>query len=313
VVGWEEEGYESHACIWDLPTSALVDLNPGVAANSSALAAHDQTEVGQAWVASDLVPAGQPHAALWHGTADSFVDLNPAGYYFSLASGGDSGYQVGEASLDGYVAHAALWHGTADSYVDLNPAGASESCANDMYGNQQGGYAVVNGVQDAGLWNGTSDSWTDFGPGSVFTMYNGKEAGCDAYGACIWNGTSSSRTELGPGGVRSMYEGTEAGWFEGLGNSHACIWTGTAASRVDLEAVLAQSYNLPESQASGVYTSGGEIWVVGMATNPEYGDYAILWHYTPDPVPEPSSLLVLTLGLPAVFARFRRGLLFHRP
>jgi len=314
AVGWGEVGYEGHAGVWDIATSNFVDLNPNISDYSWAQDTHDQSEVGQVWLPTPEFPGGQPHAALWHGTADSYVDLNPPTFPHSYAYGGDGGYQVGVACNGVFLSHAALWHGTADSYVDLNPAGASESGANDMFGGVEGGWADIDGTTHAGLWTGTSDSWVDLGPGaiSVGGMYGHRQVGNDPYGACIWNGTSSGRVELGSGSAVSIYDHWEVGNFtpsqpNGWGpGDHACIWNDTAVSRVDLGAILLNSYNLPSSYADGVYASGGEIWVAGNGVNPEYGGYAVLWHYAPDPVPEPSSLLVLLLALPAVAWRFRR-------
>ena len=89
----------------------------------------------------------------------------------------------------------------------------------------------------------------------------------------------------------------------GYTNNHAGIWHGTADSWYDLHYLLGAEYE--SSEAHGIEVIGGEIWVVGSAGK-ETGRDAVMWHYTPDPVPEPSSLLALGSGLLALGGLVRR-------
>jgi hypothetical protein len=70
------------------------------------------------------------------------------------------------------------------------------------------------------------------------------------------------------------------------------LWRGTAESWIDLHAFIEPDV-YGSSLAHKVYTSGGEIWVVGnaFATSTQSWD-ALLWHY----VPEPASTVALSSG-----------------
>ena len=75
--------------------------------------------------------ASQPAHAGWRVTI-----LHPAGTGSSLANGGYSTQQVGEAAI-GSKDHASLWSGSAASWTDLQPAGYQWSWANATSGAQQ--------------------------------------------------------------------------------------------------------------------------------------------------------------------------------
>jgi len=89
------------------------------------------------------------------------------------------------------------------------------------------------------------------------------------------------------------------------GVNHAGLWNGTAESWVDLHAILPAGV-YPESEACCVEVSAGEIWVGGYAGSGTGLDDAMLWHYTADPVPEPSSLIALGSGILGLCGVLRR-------
>jgi len=244
----------------------VVNLNPAAARYSYAVGVSGGQQVGYADV------GGADHAGLWSGTAGSWVDLNPAGAIGSDAYDVSGGQQVGEAS--GY---AGLWSGTAASWVNLNPAGAGYSAAYGVSGGQQVGEADGH----AGLWSGTAASWVDLNPAGAI-------GGSVAYG------------------VSGGWQVGEA-LFHGSGTTgHAGLWSGTAGSWVDLHALLpAGVYS--GSRAESVDVCAGETWVAGWAYNDSTCKYeAMLWHYTAEPVPEPSSIVALAGGLISLLG-IRRG------
>ena len=51
---------------------------------------------------------------------------------------------------------------------------------------------------------------------------------------------------------------------------------------------------------------GSDIFITGSASKSPYDAYAVLWHYTPDAVPEPSSLVALFSGLSVLYLRRKR-------
>lgn len=110
-----------HASLWSGTTASHVDLHPGVALRSFAIAIGDGQQGG-------YVQVGNPsffytsYASLWTGTAASWVNLHVGesidGSGVAAVRGG---YQVGNISsyTEGWF-HAALWRGTAASWVDLH-------------------------------------------------------------------------------------------------------------------------------------------------------------------------------------------------
>ena len=105
-----------------------MDLHPGAASDSIALAVSGPSQVGQAYV------GGAWHASLWSGAAASWMDLNPGGATSSTAHSVYGAYQVGGAIFGG-AQRAGLWTGTAGSWFDLHallPAGFTNSVARSV-------------------------------------------------------------------------------------------------------------------------------------------------------------------------------------
>ena len=287
-------------------------LHPTGYLSSYALDASNGRIVGAAF---GPAPFRTEHAVMWAGTAASCVDLHPTGSTFSFASSIDGNEQAG-CSSD----HAGTWSGTAASWVDLDPLGThGTTFVADCSGGQQ-----VGAHRDAGpvsathacMWSGTEVSFVDLNPAGcessgAYGVSGGQQVG-EAYGsatgsyghASLWAGTAASWVDLNPAGCDESEAlrtsaGKQAGYAKGTatgGKYHAGIWSGAAASWTDLHGLLSATYT--GSRAHGIDAVGEEIWVLGSAYNATAKeDQAVMWHYAPDPVPEPSSLLALSSGI----------------
>jgi hypothetical protein len=204
------------------------------------------------------------------------VDLHPAG----VEGHSDARDVFGDQQVGQVNSHASLWSGTAESWVDLHPAGASGSVAYGISGSQQVGNTYFSDIEHASLWSGTAESWVDLNPVGAMSSY-----------------------ASGVAGYRQV------GWAKfDDGNSHASLWMGTAVSWVDLHVLLPEGVYV-RSEAFAIDISGDEIWVVGRASNDTitHNTHAMLWHYTADPVPEPSGILALACGLGSLGLLRRRS------
>jgi hypothetical protein len=124
----------------------------------------------------------------------------------------------------------------------------------------------------------------------------------------LWHGSAASAIDLNPPGYdRSSGLGiagtSQVGWGAGPatgGLQHALLWNSTAASGLDLHSYLTGlGPNFTSSVANGVADNGT---IVGTAYDGNHS-YAVLWM----PVPEPSSLGLLTLAATALIPPRRRN------
>jgi hypothetical protein len=171
--------------------------------------------------------------------------------------------------------HASLWNGNADSWVDLHPVGAVASDALDVYSGQQVGRAYFAGKGfQAGLWTGSAASWVDLSPA----------------------GSSESS-------VSAVYDGIQVGWASfDYTDEHAGLWTGTAESWEDLSLFLPPG-SWGYTSAGGIWRDGSTAYVIGTGFNLDTNrEEALLWTRI---VPEPSSIALLTLAIPALLIRRR--------
>jgi hypothetical protein len=187
---------------------------------------------------------------------------------------------VGTASLTGNNdQHATLWTGPSHSRTDLHPAGFPSS----------------------GAFGISADS--QVGTGFLTFYFSGDRH------ALLWHGTAASAVDLNPTGFTRSEAFSVAGAMQvgyGMGSStdnqnHAFLWQGTAASGVDLHGLLT---GLPlmfvSSEAHGIDANGV---IVGFASTSNLVTYAVKW----TPVPEPTSLTLIVMGLMAIPAISRRS------
>ncbi|HET6454507.1 MAG TPA: PEP-CTERM sorting domain-containing protein [Armatimonadota bacterium] len=307
-----------HAGIYSRTAGSWVDVTPAGSPAGVIKSTSGTNQAGSAYF------DGQWHAGLWNGTAASFVDLHPTGGYFRSAAEAVSGnQQVGSVSVQvtdvSFKSYAALWTGTAGSFVNLNPLGCTSSNAFGVLNGKQVGEA--NGR--AGYWTGNAETWTDINPAScVGSNLRGLsadqevgEAFAEAWGykrhAALWSGTAESYVNLHPSLAwpESTAYRVSGGWQVGavcnpgeIYQSHASLWNGTAESWVDLHSLLSPDYS--RSEAMDIEVVGDELWIAGWVLSSSDNSEAVMWHY--EPVPEPSSLLILGSGVLALAGFVRR-------
>lgn len=224
----------------------VVNLHPPGAEDSYALAASGGRQVGYT-----VVEAGseeRDRAAMWTGSAASWVDLTPTNVVKAKCYAIDGNVQVGRYTGLNFL--ACQWSGNASSWANLNLAGSDMSSANAVWGNQQGGYAMVAGDGHAILWNGSATQYVDLHSSAhlfsrILGMTQGQQVGdyfpvsSDFGRACLWSGTASSFVDLHPVSASYSYAadadtGQQVGAAFVTSRWVASLWTGTQASWVNL-------------------------------------------------------------------------------
>jgi hypothetical protein len=169
-----------------------------------------------------------------------------------------------------------MWNGTASSAVDLHPTsliGFTTSVAWGTSGTQQvgaGSGSATNGNNHALLWSGSADSAVDLSPTNI--------AGILFSTAFDTNGAHQVGFGFGSSGIS----------FE-----HALLWSSTADTTVDLHLLLPTGF---KSSAAFAIDAQGNIYGTASSTNGAF--HAVEWV----PVPEPVSVVLVALGLPAIWA-----------
>jgi hypothetical protein len=181
--GTQQIGYGSvlgknNAVLWSGSAASYIDLHPGgLYTDSAGFGISGNREAGIGEYPDPNSPyAGVyiAHAMTWTDSAASYLDINPTNisgittsYAYSIYDNTEVGTISGSGT--GNSVHASLWSGTAESAVDLNPAGFATSTASSVYGNQQAGRGVMNGIstEHALLWSGTAASAIDLNPSVV--------------------------------------------------------------------------------------------------------------------------------------------------
>ncbi len=255
TVSWYSNS--AHAAIWNGAANPPIDLNPAGMAGSQAFAMSQGVECGYVFDGKSV------RACTWTGTASSCTVLEPTGtqsYAFDILNG----VEAGALALSvGQPFHAVLWSGSTGSYVDLEPAAANGSEALSLDGQQECGYATVNGVARASLWSGSSASWVNLDP------------------------TGSTQSW-----AAAVKDGVEVGNARFNGVIHAGYWTGSASSWVDLSGFVPSGFS--NTRAEDIWQANGRTFIVGYGTNTMTGqDQALLWA---SPTPEPVSVLLVGAG-----------------
>lgn len=308
VFGHAYFGDHYDAGIWSNDASSWVALTPNSAFGAFAYGMYGNSQVGQVYGGSISIA----HASLWHGTSESWVDLHPDGSDESYAWGISENQQVGAAIYAQPYYKAVLWRGTKESLVNLHPAGAFESFAFAGWDNYQAGYfRVGTGWENehACLWTGTAESIVDLNPtgstvSSIYGAYEDQQVGRSSLGAGLWHGTAESYVNLSPAGfARAVYKDNQVGNVSVVGIAHASYWNGTPESWVDLHSFLPDEFS--RSDAQSVWSDSTHIYVVGSGFNTVTNrDEAIMWVR---PVPEPTTIAVLGIGLLAAIKKRRRS------
>jgi hypothetical protein len=224
-------------------------------------------------------------------------------------------------------AHACKWQKSSGTWTatDIHPSGYSVSLVNDVQGSTGVGMAMVNNYGHAYMWNLGSQSGQDLNPtiaedSEAFAQWNGRQGGAVRWGttsdytAIVWLGSRDSYVDMNPDGVISSSIQAMASYDDycisgGAVNHHAAFWSGfNRNSFTDVNPVGYFS-----SQINAIKVVDGTVYAVGTGvTQAMYGQQledhseALLWTYTPEPLPEPSSLAALAGGLVAILGMRRR-------
>ncbi|HEY1685389.1 MAG TPA: hypothetical protein VGG19_11545 [Tepidisphaeraceae bacterium] len=286
---------EQHAFLWNLDTSAQIDLNPS-SSTSFAWGISGENVVGV---------VNSSTAALWNGSAANYTNLNSS----SLKDSGAYaifGTQIAGEGLIGYQQHALLWNVGAGTYIDLNPAGVLSSQAVSLNASHQVGIIQIDMVttspDHAVEWSGTS-SYLDLNPTGYTasqalgisaddTQIVGNASSAGAEHAYLWDTVTNTGIDLDPGGYVITNAWATNGTIQigaaGVSDltSHAAVWEGSAATFYDLNTIIPGATS---SAAYGVNAAGD---IVGSAViNGE--SHAVMWYPLPEPAVACSMILLM--------------------
>lgn len=315
TVGYDQNDF---AYLWSPPGGAAVNLHPAGFTWSQALGISGSVQVGH----GEHTASGQERAILWNGTAASAIELHPPGYAWSQAFATDGTHHVGSGSSPGGGTQALLWTGAPATPLVLNPPDINNAYLTSLSGGQQGGGGSGPATGNQGhafLWSGTPGSAIDlhpagfvisecFGVGGTQQVGYGKLMLSQDYRAMLWTGSAASAVNLHPDGFSdSLAAGTNGVNQVGNGRGpstggagHALVWSGTAASAVDLHLLLPSGFGFQSSNAVSIDPQGN---IFGIAAGSD-AYHIVQW----TPVPEPSSLLLLTAGISGLAIRGRFGI-----
>lgn len=277
--------------------------------------------ISGAVVGGSVFTGGAMQAAIWNLATGTVTLLHPSGSAFSHVTSIDGSRQAGYADRGGGLQNAVLWTGSADSIVDLHPSGAVRSAVGAIQGNRQGGLVDYVGpggptAFQAALWNGSAESFVNLNPAGsrlseVTAIAATYEAGYayfgDAVHAGLWFGTAESFVSLQPEGMNFSRISAVAGDFQGgVVGSYAAVWQGSASSYVDLHgsvlAALGPNFSYSEVVGGALDPNGNPVFVGFAHDSIMHLDYAVAW--TLAPIPEPSTLALIALGLAVLASRF---------
>lgn len=209
------------------------------------------------------------------------IDTSP----FQFTQGGQTVYEA--ESFTTFASAAYVDNLPNGAATTLNPDGYSDSDAEVVNNNIQGGYAggsATNYYSHAFIWAGTANSGVDLNPASfessaVYGIGGGYEVGQGTTSggvshALLWTGTSNAAIDLDPGndmgsnayGVGGNQQvGTV---YTSSGAQHAALWTGSAGSFVDLN---------PTAVLASEATATDGTYQVGYIYTDTYSEHAAVW------------------------------------
>lgn len=244
--GQSSSGAANHALFW-LGGGAAVDLHPSGSEYlaSEARGGGGQLQAGSVimdQVCNDCGFLSTSHAGVWSRTAASFSRLHSTTHVNTIANATDGVNQAGYGTnMADQSRNALLWFGPKSFSRNIRPSGSTESVANSIWGNQQGGYFV--------------------GVGTAAKRH-----------AVIWASTAASAVDIHPAvfehsHVNAVRDGLQVGYGNPLSTpsrNQAIAWHGNAATWINLHARLPAPFNLWSSRAEGIDNQGN---VVGYITS----------------------------------------------
>lgn len=292
-----------------ISNSGFSSYNPLGASDSGISAVDGGHEYGMAMF-------GKEHAARWTGSAATFEDWNPTGASSSYIYTANAGKAGGYATFNG-TQHATVWNGGgADDLTDLHDNSWMHSSVDAIRGSSQfGDVTLMNGDFHAGKWSGTAASFEDMNPvwavnSQIIGATDGRQAGWSSmngsYRATLWSDSAATAVDLNPLGydqsVAYDVSGSHVSGTVYLGNTrHAGYWNADTLEFIDLQNLLS---GYDASAAYGIQVLGNTVSVYGQAWDSVAETFdAVVWTQT---VPEPLSLAVIGLGIPALLVR-RKG------
>lgn len=286
--------------LWDGPNHSYQVLNTNgfIGAEVNGVGGGKQVGYG--------IAGGHEHALLWSGAANPPINLHNTAFLGTIAYGTNGNKQVGAGGVvqGGNVSHAVLWHGSAQSAVNLHPAGYQNSEAYSVWGDVQVGSAAGGPTGGgAALWRGTAESMqllptpVTHTTGDAFAVHGNQAVGRIVdFAAVVWDIDKWTYTSLGSGFAVDTNGTNQVGYVGPAFEERALVWAGSEASRLDLHQFLPAGFT--RSLARGIDENGN---IVGYGSLSGVGTVPIVWK----PVPEPSTVVAIGMGLLALLARRR--------
>jgi probable HAF family extracellular repeat protein len=301
VVGWSwNNNNKSHSFLWQ-SGDGMQDLGTFGGTDAYASGINDNGQV----VGKSKDSNGNVHAFLWQSSS-GMQELDGLGGNASFAGDiNDNGLVVGAGHSPGFY-HAFLWQ-SGSGIRDLGTLGGdvsfaygisnSEQVVGESTTNSSGYYHAFlwqsgSGMQDLGTFGGNESSASginDSGQAVGWADYN---SGYQQ--AFLWQ-SGSGMQALGTLGRGSRAWGiNNSGQVVGDSNNHAFLWQ-SGSGMVDLNSLISSSSGWTLESANAINDNG---LIVGYGRNRAGQQDAFLL----TPVPEPSAIVLLSIGIVSIFA-----------
>ncbi len=298
-----------YAFIWDKQNGAR-DLANSRTSGGSSLAVNASGQVAGI-VEVNIGTYFGPRPTLWN-SAGQMKDLGTLGGLFGSAIGiNAAGQVVGRAEAASRYEHAFVWDPQTGLMQDLGTLGGNTSEADAINDRGQvAGVAYTGSQTHAFTWDpvqGRRDIGTLDAQHTRMYVYDINNSGqivgsthYDTYGGTrAWLWENGAYRDLGLSGAIAHGindAGQVVGWFrDSDGRDQAFLWDAAVGLRV-----LGTPEGYVQSCANAINDDG---WIAGIAWDSN-GYYDVLW----EPVPEPTKLACLAVGLAGVCWTRRRRL-----